>query len=151
MLMPATINGRISENYSTRLRNLEVYENPDTPDLTEKEFYYEINLPGHWVSNNTWENFTKHNRLHIVELKREQPASFADLRNFKNEVKPTFGKFKDWSASEGDFYVSEELPDNSQKLKSKINKLKKIKYQLSAFLLGTIIVLTLVSSLIARF
>ncbi|HRI45543.1 MAG TPA: hypothetical protein PK559_00455 [Ignavibacteriaceae bacterium] len=149
--MQATISGWLNHHADLANLHLEVPDYNMDEDLTVKKSYYELNLNDHWYTNSSWSGVVKKNVNVMKLVKPEKGLPLPDKDYSEKEGIPVFGKYSGWHAKEGDFYVNEELPDNTQILKSKIDRLKKIKYQLTTFLFGTLLLITLASSIVARY
>jgi hypothetical protein len=65
--------------------------------------------------------------------------------------KPVKVKYSQWNVDMGDFFIIDEEPNFSFNLRREIKKIKKSKYILASFILGTVIVISIVSTLLTKF
>ena len=119
-------------------------------------YYRILEVRNYWHSSSFWDrqetkkSADKGQRIGFPSHKREM-AVFSDNKKMSSMRKPVKVKYSQWEANMGDFYIIDDTPDYSFSIKKEFKKIKKNKYTLSAFLIGTIVVISLACSLLTKF
>lgn len=119
-------------------------------------YYRMLEVRNYWYSSSFWDkqetkrSADKGQLVGFPSHKREM-AVFSDNKKMSSMRKPVKVKYSQWEANMGDFYIIDDTPDYSFSIKKEFKKIKKSKYILFTFLIGTIAVISLACSLLTKF